>query len=77
MFTFGVSYRQTNPNPDAVNFLFGFAKGKLKICYSYDKTISEAQAAASGSHELTFIFQLNKPHDTSSKPMINHLRQAF
>jgi len=77
MFTFGTSFRQTDPNADALNFLVGFAKGKFKVCYSYDITVSDARAAAQGSHELSLVFQLNKPHDTTEKPMIGFLRGAF
>jgi type IX secretion system PorP/SprF family membrane protein len=77
MFTVGTSFRQTDPNADAVNFLFGFAKGKFKFCYSYDITVSDARAAAAGSQEFTMVFQLNKPRETSHKPMINRLRNAF
>jgi len=77
MFTIGSSFRQTDPNADAVNFLLGFAKGIFKVCYSYDLTVSEAKAAAAGSHELSLVVQLNKPHDTSTEPMIGHLRKSY
>jgi len=76
-FTLGASFRQTDPNADAVNFLFGFAKGIFKVCYSYDQTVSDARAAATGSHELSLVIQLRKRHDTSAKPMIGHLRNSY
>jgi len=77
MWTLGAAFRQTNPNGDAVNFLFGFAKGVIKVCYSYDLTISHPIPGAGGSHELSLVVQLNKRHDTSAKPMIEHLRKSF
>ncbi len=77
LFTLGASFRQTDPNADAVNFLIGFAKGIFKVCYSYDLTVSDARAAATGSHELSLVVQLNKPCDTSDKPMIGHLRNSY
>jgi type IX secretion system PorP/SprF family membrane protein len=76
-FTLGTSFRMTDPNADAVNFLLGFNAGKFKFCLSYDKTISDAREAAAGSFELSVVFQLSKPRDISAKPMITHLMGAF
>jgi type IX secretion system PorP/SprF family membrane protein len=86
MFTIGSSYRYAFPNVSSVNYIFGISKGIFKLCYSYDQTMSGAIfpgypnpyfKAIAGSHELSLVLQLNKSHDTSNKPMIEHLRQAF
>ena len=76
-FTAGTSFRMTNPNADAVNFLLGFQTGIFKICYSYDLTVSAPRDFSGGSHELSIIFQWNKPRDTSGKPMVGHLMKAY
>ena len=76
-FTLGTSVRLTKPNTDAVNFLFGIAKGKFKFCYSHDFTISKVSAEATGSNEFSLVFQLSRRHDTSEKPMVGFLRNAF
>ncbi|MDZ4758041.1 MAG: type IX secretion system membrane protein PorP/SprF [Bacteroidota bacterium] len=53
-FITGLWYRQTRPNSDALMVLVGFKTPTFKIGYSYDLTVSNARAAATGSHELTF-----------------------
>ena len=77
-FTFGMSLRQSIPVFDALNFLLGFSKGKIKICYSYDLTLSSSNpGAASGTHELSAVVQLSNPHDVGNKKMIGFFRGAY
>lgn len=77
--TVGASYRNITGHSDAVNFLIGLNFGSVKVCYSYDSYIlySSIPMTPLFSHEFSIVLQLNKPSDTSNKPMINHLRQAF
>lgn len=49
----GMWFRQTAPNSDAMMVLLGFRHNKFKFGYSYDITVSEARAAAAGSHEIS------------------------
>ncbi|MCX6352422.1 MAG: type IX secretion system membrane protein PorP/SprF [Bacteroidetes bacterium] len=58
-FVVGMWYRQTRPNSDAVMALIGVKKDRIKIGYSYDLTVSDARAAASGSHEVSLIVELD------------------
>jgi len=77
-FTFGMSLRQSIPVFDALNILLGFGKGKLRICYSYDITLSATNpGAASGTHELSAIVQLASPHDVSNKKMVGYMKEAL
>ena len=77
-FTFGLSLRQSIPVFDALNFLVGFSKGKIKICYSYVLTLSGTNPGeASGVHELSAVVQLSGPHDASKKKMIGYFREAY
>jgi len=84
MFTIGTSYRYAFQNVNSINFLLGFSKGIFKLYYSYDHSLSgtafpdyNLRGISAGSHEISLIFQLNKPNDTTNKPMIDHLRNAF
>jgi len=77
-FTFGMSLRQSIPVFDALNFLVGFSKGKIKICYSYDLTLlANNPGAASGVHELSAVVQLSNPHDVSNKKMVGFFKGAY
>ncbi len=77
-FTFGLSFRQSIPVFDALNFLLGFGKGKIKICYSYDLALSSSNPGAlSGTHELSAVVQLSGPHDVNDKKMIGFFRGAY
>ncbi len=52
----GLWFRQTFGefgNSDALMALVGFRKDKFKFGYSYDLTVSDAKAAAPGSHEIS------------------------
>lgn len=52
----GLWFRQTFGefgNADALMALVGFRKDRFKFGYSYDLTVSDARAAAPGSHEIS------------------------
>jgi len=52
----GLWFRQTFGefgNSDALMALVGFRKDRFKFGYSYDLTVSDARAAAPGSHEIS------------------------
>jgi type IX secretion system PorP/SprF family membrane protein len=57
-FIAGLWYRQTRPNSDAMMVLVGVKKDAIKIAYSYDLTVSDARAAATGSHEVSLVVEL-------------------
>ena len=57
-FVAGLWYRQTRPNSDALMALIGVKKDAVRIGYSYDLTVSDARAAATGSHEVSLIVEL-------------------
>jgi type IX secretion system PorP/SprF family membrane protein len=59
-FIAGLWFRQTRPNSDALMVLIGAKKDAVKIGYSYDLTVSDARAAANGSHEVSLIIELKK-----------------
>jgi len=76
-FTLGTAVRiQANPNVESLNLLFGFTGAKVKFCYSYDLSLFNT-GLSEGVHELTLILQMNKPHDTTEKPMIGFMRGAY
>ncbi|MCU0422089.1 MAG: type IX secretion system membrane protein PorP/SprF [Bacteroidia bacterium] len=56
----GSYFRQTTANADALIFLIGLRREKLRIGYSYDATISNARPGARGSHEVSLAFELRK-----------------
>jgi len=49
----GLWFRQTSENGDALMVLIGFRQKSFRFAYSYDLTVSDARAAATGSHELS------------------------
>lgn len=53
---FGLGYRNVIYNSDAVIGYLGFKKGKFRVGYSYDYTISKLMNKTGGSHELSFTF---------------------
>jgi type IX secretion system PorP/SprF family membrane protein len=53
---FGLGYRNVIYNSDAVIGYLGFKKGKFRIGYSYDYTISKLMNKTGGTHELSFTF---------------------
>lgn len=72
-FIAGLWFRQTRPNSDALMALIGVKKDAIKIGYSYDLTVSDARAAAIGSHEVSLIIELkpNKSQQTRKWKKIN------
>lgn len=56
----GLWYRQAGSNPDAIIFALGTRYEQFKITYSYDFTISKLYSASGGSHEISFVMQLNQ-----------------
>ena len=65
-FMAGLWYRQTDPNSDALIMMVGIKKDGLRIAYSYDLTVSDARAAAAGSHEISLIIE-SKKYNPSQK----------
>ncbi|MFI5220955.1 MAG: type IX secretion system membrane protein PorP/SprF [Bacteroidia bacterium] len=65
-FVVGAYFRQTSANPDAMIFLVGVRKDKLRIGYSYDQTISNAFNGAPNSHEVSVIIELKKRTPTKT-----------
>ncbi len=59
-FTVGAWYRQTDPNGDALILQVGLRRDPVQIGYSYDITMSDANAAVNGSHEASIIVELPK-----------------
>lgn len=54
------AYKDGYSNNDAVAFLAGFTKDRLRIGYSYDYTISKLTIASHGAHEISLIYQFCK-----------------
>jgi type IX secretion system PorP/SprF family membrane protein len=65
-FVGGIWYRHTDPNSDALIMLVGVKKDAVRIGYSYDLTVSDARAAAPGSHEVSLVIETQK-YDTRKK----------
>lgn len=64
-FELGASYR----NEDSFSGLIGFAFTKdLRVGYAYDHIISDISEAASASHEVFLMFDLNFPKKVSRSP---------
>lgn len=55
---FGVWFRQSFSNPDAVIFMLGADFKGIHISYSYDLTVSKLTARSGGSHEIALGFRL-------------------
>lgn len=53
---FGLGYRNVISNSDAVIGYIGVKKGKFRIGYSYDYTISKLANKTGGTHELSLTF---------------------
>ena len=59
----GFYYRQITAgarNPDAFIVVLGLRTQKVKIGYSYDATMSQANPGAPSSHEISLAFELKK-----------------
>lgn len=53
---FGLGFRNAIRNFDSVIGYVGFKKGKFRVGYSYDFTISKMLNKTGGAHELSFTF---------------------
>lgn len=53
---FGAGFRHAIKNSDAVIGYVGVKKGKFRVGYSYDYTISKLANRSGGTHELSFTF---------------------
>lgn len=67
---FGLGYRNAFKNSDAVIGYLGFRKGKFRVGYSYDYTISRLMNRSGGTHELSFTFNWTG-EDNSINPKKN------
>jgi len=65
---FGAWFRYAFRNPDAVIAVLGIRKGKFRLGYSYDITISKLAGKTGGSHELSLIFNFSGSDDNSLNP---------
>lgn len=68
MVYFGLGYRNAIYNSDAVIGYLGFKKGKFRVGYSYDYTMSKLAGRTGGSHELSFTFNFSGGDDNSLNP---------
>ena len=55
----GLWLRHSTSNFDAVTFMFGAHLERFKVGYSYDLTVSTLGQEPGGSHEISFILNLN------------------
>ena len=55
------AYKPGYANNDAVAFIVGLQTDRIKIGYSYDKTISNLSGISKGAHEVTLSFQMCNP----------------
>ena len=67
---FGLGYRNVIYNSDAVIGYVGIKKGKFRVGYSYDYTISKLANKTGGTHELSFTFNWTG-EDNSLNPKKN------
>ena len=72
-FTAGVWYRQSGGNADAVILLGGIQTKNFRFGYSYDITVSRLRQAATGAHELSVGFMLDK-YTRPSKKKIERIK---
>lgn len=56
----GLYVRQTSINTDAIIAIVGLRTEKVKIGFSYDGTVSTANAGAASSYEVSLAFELRK-----------------
>lgn len=68
---FGLGYRNDITNSDAVIGYLGVKKGKFRVGYSYDYTISKLIKQTGGTHELSFTFNWTG-EDNSLNPKKAH-----
>ncbi|MEP7195778.1 MAG: PorP/SprF family type IX secretion system membrane protein [Saprospiraceae bacterium] len=63
---FGLFYRYSRKNSDALIFNLGFKKDYWKLGYSFDYTLSKLTLAQGGSHEISLLFNFAPPPGKSS-----------
>ena len=68
---FGSWFRYAFNNPDALILMVGVRKGKIRVGYSYDVTVSRLSGRTGGSHELSLIFNWSGSDDNSLHPHID------
>lgn len=61
------AYKKGYPNNDALCFIVGIAKDRIKMGYSYDQTISWLGGNTAGAHELSVSYQMCKPKKKKKK----------
>ncbi|MDX9908048.1 MAG: type IX secretion system membrane protein PorP/SprF [Mariniphaga sp.] len=65
-FIVGGWYRNNiDVRPDALIAMAGFTKGKLRIGYSFDLTLSKLSNYSYGSHEISLMFHLGQKKDSN------------
>ena len=67
---FGLGYRNVIQNSDAIIGYVGVKKGKFRVGYSYDYTISKLVGSTGGTHEISFTFNWTG-EDNSLNPKKN------
>lgn len=60
VYVLGAYFRQTAANSDAMIFLLGLRREKLRIGISYDATLSNARKGSGGSYEVSIAIELRK-----------------
>ncbi len=68
---FGAWFRYAFQNADAAILLVGFKKGKFRLGYSYDISVSKLLGKTGGSHELSLVFNWSGNDDNSLNPRAN------
>jgi type IX secretion system PorP/SprF family membrane protein len=53
---FGPQFRYVLNNPESFIGVVGFKKGKFRVGYSYDFTVSKLAGKTGGTHEISFTF---------------------
>jgi type IX secretion system PorP/SprF family membrane protein len=71
LFYFGPWFRYAFNNPDAIILVVGIKKGKFRVGYSYDITVSRLAGQTGGSHELSLVFNFSGNDDNSLHPHID------
>ncbi|PBQ33748.1 hypothetical protein CNR22_18830 [Sphingobacteriaceae bacterium] len=61
------AYKKGYANNDAISLIVGLQTERIKVGYSYDKTISNLSRYSKGAHEVTLSFQLCNPKKRKTK----------
>lgn len=67
---FGLGFRHAIRSFDSVIGYVGFKKGKFRVGYSYDYTVSKLINRSGGSHEISFTFNWSGMDDNSLSPKV-------